>query len=35
MAEVEVEETFETSTVRKKTVRKGFKIEEVSLQRIF
>lgn len=28
--EVEMEETFETSTVRRKTVRQSFKIEEVS-----
>lgn len=31
MAEVEIEETFETSTVRRKTVRHALKIEEVSI----
>lgn len=30
MAEIEVEESFETSTVRRKTVRHSFNIEEVS-----
>lgn len=30
MAEIEVEETFETTTVRKKTVKRSIKIEEVS-----
>lgn len=30
MAEVEIEESFETTTVRKKTVRQSFKIQEVS-----
>lgn len=33
MAEVEVEESFETTTVRKKTVRQSFKIQEVSTTR--
>lgn len=30
MAEIEVEESFETTTVRRKTVRQSIKIEEVS-----
>jgi len=30
MAEVEMEESFETTTVRRKTVKKSIKIEEVS-----
>lgn len=30
MAEVEIEESYETTTVRKKTVRQSFKIQEVS-----
>lgn len=30
MAEIEVEESFETTTVRKKTVKRSIKIEEVS-----
>lgn len=30
MAEVEIEESFESTTVRKKTVQKGFRIQEVS-----
>lgn len=30
MAEIEVEEIFETTTVRKKTVKRSIKIEEVS-----
>lgn len=33
MAEVEVEESYETTTVRRKTVRQSFKIEEVSSQK--
>lgn len=36
MSEIEVEESFETTTVRRKTVRKSIKIEEVSnLELIF
>jgi hypothetical protein len=30
MAEIEVEESFETTTVRRKTVKQSFQIEEVS-----
>ena len=30
MAEIEVEESYETTTVRRKTVKQSFKIEEVS-----
>lgn len=30
MAEIEVEESFETTTVRRKTIRQSFKIQEVS-----